>query len=62
MRSVAAALTVVFFPEFLRELTLTDLRVGASRVALQFRRHGDRTLANLLSVEGEPLQVHIELL
>ena len=37
------------------------LAIGGSRVALQFRRHGTRTLANLLSVEGEPLQVRIEL-
>ena len=48
-------------PPFLRELTLTGLRVGGSRVALQFRRHEERTLANLLSIEGDRLQVHIEL-
>jgi hypothetical protein len=30
-------------------------------VSLQFSRTGKRTLANLLEVEGEPLQVRIEL-
>jgi glycogen debranching enzyme len=48
-------------PDFLSELTVSGLAIGGSRVALQFRRHGTRTLANLLSVEGDPLQVRIEL-
>jgi glycogen debranching enzyme len=48
-------------PDFLGELTVTGLAIGRSRVALQFRRHGTRTLANLLGVDGEPLQVRIEL-
>jgi glycogen debranching enzyme len=48
-------------PDFLGELTVSGLAIGGSRVALQFRRHGTRTLANLLSVEGDPLQVRIEL-
>jgi len=48
-------------PDFLGELTVSHLAIGGSRVALQFRRHGTRTLANLLSVEGDPLQVRIEL-
>jgi len=48
-------------PDFLGELTVSHLAIGGSRVALQFRRHGTRTLANLLSVDGDPLQVRIEL-
>ena len=48
-------------PDFLGELTVSGLAIGGSRVALQFRRHGTRTLANLLSIEGDPLQVRIEL-
>jgi glycogen debranching enzyme len=48
-------------PDFLDELTVSRLAVGRSRVSLQFRRHGDRTLAHLLEVSGEPLQVRIEL-
>jgi glycogen debranching enzyme len=49
-------------PDFLDELTISALAVGGSRVALQFRRHGERTLANLLGITGEPLQVRIDLL
>jgi glycogen debranching enzyme len=48
-------------PDFMSELTVSGLAIGGSRVALQFRRHGSRTLANLLGVEGDPLQVRIEL-
>jgi glycogen debranching enzyme len=48
-------------PAFLRDLTISGLPVGRSRVSLQFRRHRDRTLVNLLEVEGDPLQVRIEL-
>jgi hypothetical protein len=48
-------------PDFLNELTVSGLAIGGSRVALQFRRHGSRTLANLLGLEGDPLQVRIEL-
>ncbi|MGH7528462.1 MAG: amylo-alpha-1,6-glucosidase, partial [Gemmatimonadales bacterium] len=48
-------------PPFIRDLTLSNLRIGRSRVSLQFRRHRDRTLVNLLEVEGAPLQVQIEL-
>ena len=48
-------------PPFLRELVVRRLRVGESRVTLQFTRLGERTLANLLEVEGAPIHVHIEL-
>jgi glycogen debranching enzyme len=48
-------------PDFLDELTVRGLHVGGSRVALQFRRHGERTLANVLELAGAPLQVRIEL-
>jgi glycogen debranching enzyme len=48
-------------PDFLDDLTVSGLAIAGSRVALQFRRHGSRTLANLLGVEGDPLQVRIEL-
>jgi glycogen debranching enzyme len=48
-------------PDFIDDLTVTSLAVGRSRVSLQFRRHGTRTLANLLAVDGAPLRVQIEL-
>ncbi len=48
-------------PDFLNELTVSDLPIGGTRVSLQFRRHGSRTLANLINLEGDRLQVRIEL-
>jgi glycogen debranching enzyme len=48
-------------PDFLRDIMISGLRIGRSEVALQFRRHRDRTLVNLLEIEGAPLQVSIEL-
>ncbi|MFL5574618.1 MAG: glycogen debranching N-terminal domain-containing protein [Gemmatimonadaceae bacterium] len=48
-------------PGFLRELTISRLRVGRSCVSLHFARHGTRTLVNLHQLDGEPLQVRIEL-
>jgi glycogen debranching enzyme len=48
-------------PDFLNELTVSRLAVGDARVSLQFRRHGERTLAHLLEVSGGSLQVRIEL-
>jgi len=47
--------------ELVVELSVSGLQIGGSRVALQFRRHRERILANLLSIEGEPLQVRLEL-
>jgi len=48
-------------PHFLRELTLTGMRIGEAEVALRFHRHGNRTLVNLLSLDGDALRVQIEL-
>jgi glycogen debranching enzyme len=48
-------------PDFVDDLTLSNLSIGNSVVSLQFSRYRDRTLANLLSVSGEPLHVQIEL-
>src|SRR4030095_9868540 len=48
-------------PDFLSELTISDLAIGQSKISLQFKRHGTRTLANLLSTSGKPIQVQIEL-
>ncbi len=47
-------------PRFLHRLQVDRLRIGGSVVSLQLRRHGERTLANLLNVEGDDLQVRIE--
>jgi glycogen debranching enzyme len=48
-------------PDFLDELTISNLAVGGTKVSLQFKKHHDRTLANLLSTSGDPIQVRIEL-
>ena len=50
-------------PRGLEELTITNLRVGQSRVALHFARRASRTLVNVLAVESDaaPLQVRIEV-
>jgi glycogen debranching enzyme len=48
-------------PDFLNDLTVSNLPIGGTRVSLQFRRHGSRTLANLIGLEGDRLQVRIEL-
>ena len=48
-------------PRFLNRLTISGLHVGGARIGLEFRRHGTRTLANLLGVEGEPIRVVMEL-
>jgi glycogen debranching enzyme len=48
-------------PQFLNELVIHGLRVGGSRLSLQFTRRGNRTLANLLDVEGDPIHVLIDL-
>jgi len=49
-------------PAHLPELTITNLRVGGSRLSLHFARHASRTLVNILAVESsdEPLRVQIE--
>src|SRR5690606_5721407 len=46
-------------PARLRYLDVLRLAVGGSRISLQFNRVGDRTMANVLEVEGEPLNVRI---
>ena len=48
-------------PDFLQRITITGMRIGRSRVGLEFRRHNQRTLANLLGIDGEPLRVVMEL-
>jgi glycogen debranching enzyme len=48
-------------PDFLRELTVSGLRVGGSRVTMQFVREHGQTVAKLLAVEGNPLKVTVEL-
>jgi glycogen debranching enzyme len=48
-------------PEFVGGLDLYGLRVGGSRVSLHFARHGGRTHADLIGVEGDDIKVQIEI-
>jgi glycogen debranching enzyme len=46
-------------PDFLTYLEIKDLRVGESRVSLEFSRHGGRTFCNLTDVQGAELAVSV---
>lgn len=47
-------------PEWLTWLRIHHLRVGRSRVSLEFSRRGHRTFCNVLDVEGDPLSVSVD--
>ena len=46
-------------PEWLDHLRIRNLRVGNSRVGLDFTRHHERTFCNVVEVEGERLLVNV---
>ena len=46
-------------PEWLDHLRIRNLRVGHSRVGLDFTRHRERTFCNVVEVEGERLLVNV---
>lgn len=46
-------------PEFLDNLSVRNLRIGASRVGLDFTRRGDRTFCNVVEIEGDKLLVNV---
>jgi len=46
-------------PEWLEQLHIRNLRVGQSRVGLDFSRRGRRTFCNVVDVEGEKLLVNV---
>ena len=46
-------------PEWLDHLHIRNLRVGRSRVGLDFSRRGDRTFCNVVDVEGDKLLVNV---
>lgn len=51
-----------YLPARLRFLDIHRLLVGRTRISLQFSRLGERTMANVLAVEGEPLGVRIDII
>lgn len=46
-------------PPFLNQLSIRNLRIGGSRVGLDFSRRGDRTFCNIVEVEGDKLLVNV---
>ena len=46
-------------PDFLDNLSVRNMRVGNSRVGLDFTRRGERTFCNVVDIEGERLLVNI---
>jgi glycogen debranching enzyme len=46
-------------PEWLDHLYIRNLRIGSSRVGLDFSRRGDRTFCNVVDVEGDKLLVNV---
>ena len=46
-------------PEWLDHLHIRNLRIGRSRVGLDFSRRGDRTFCNVVDVEGDKLLVNV---
>lgn len=46
-------------PAFLDNLSIRNMRVGGSRVGLDFTRRGDRTFCNVVDIDGEKLLVNV---
>lgn len=46
-------------PPFLQTLRIENLRIGSSRVALDFKRDGERTHCNILDVQGTEIRISI---
>jgi len=48
-------------PMRFRYLDIHRMTVGGSRVSLQFNRYGERTMANVIDMDGDPLNVRIDI-
>jgi glycogen debranching enzyme len=46
-------------PTFLNKLRVENLRVGDSRITLDFKREGERTHCNVVDLQGEQLKISI---
>jgi glycogen debranching enzyme len=46
-------------PNFLDHFSIRNMRVGNSRIGLDFNRHGDRTFCNVVDIEGDKLLVNV---
>jgi len=47
-------------PEFIAHLRMENLRVGNSRITLEFQRQEDRTFCNVIGIQGEPVAVSVD--
>jgi glycogen debranching enzyme len=59
----AAELAIIdpHLPAFLNSLRIENLRIGTSRVTLDFKREGERTHCNVIDVRGDALKISIVL-
>ncbi len=48
-----------YLPDFLNYLEVKDLRIGKSRISLEFSRQGPRTFCNVTQIDGDELEVSI---
>ena len=46
-------------PRFIDQLSIRNMRVGGSRVGLDFTRRGERTFCNVVDIEGDKLLVNV---
>ncbi|MDQ1451006.1 MAG: hypothetical protein QOJ42_2593 [Acidobacteriaceae bacterium] len=46
-------------PAFLQTLRIENLRIGSSRIALDFKRDGERTHCNVVQVQGREVKISI---
>jgi glycogen debranching enzyme len=46
-------------PAFLKTIRIENLRIGSSRIALDFKREGERTHCNVVDVQGNEIKVSI---
>ena len=46
-------------PPFLRTLRIEKLRIGSSRITLDFKRDGQRTHCNVVDVQGKEVRISI---
>ena len=46
-------------PPFLNQLRIDNLKIGSSRLALEFERRGERTNCNIADIQGEKLKISV---
>jgi glycogen debranching enzyme len=48
-------------PPFLRTLRMENLRIGGSRITLDFKRDGERTHCNVVDIRGKKIKISVVL-